>query len=876
MIASNVGIYRTTNAGVSWTQEQSGNFYDIEPNYGTSSNHFYASTSSSIYRSTNNGDTWSNIHTVSNSNRLALATSPANTSYLYVLSSGTSGGSNGSSGFNALIRSTDSGNSFSTRSTSPNILGYESNGSSSGGQGWYDLAFAMHPTNANEIYVGGVNNWKSTNGGTSWTIKSHWYGAGGLPSVHADKHALEFQGTTLWEGNDGGIYKTTNGGDSWTDLANGMVISQLYRIGVAQQNSATMCGLQDNGSKLKNGAGVWSDHIGGDGMESAIDPSNSNVLYGELYYGEIRRSTDGGGSWNDIQNNMPGNPSGAWVTPYEIDQVRPDTIVAGYEDVYRSFDKGSSWTKISNNLTGGTDLRYIRISESNPDYIYAGYWNSMWRTTNGGTTWEARTTPGTSVSTMIVHPNNPDSLWAVMSNYAAGQKVYVSADGGGTWTNISGSLPNIPANTIAYPKGTQNGIYVGLDIGVYYYDDVLSSWEPYIDNLPNVEITELEINYHDNHLYAATYGRGLWKTPLNTGVPLCFQPNNVMLDNAGAGSLSFSWSSPTSPPVSYEIDLTTSTTPPASGAMTTALDSTFTGLLYSNNYYFHIRSNCGADGESSWITRVPFKILSSCNATVHDSGGSGNNYSNLENNITVICPDSPNNLIEISFNSFNVENAWDALYIHDGPSKKAPLFDSGNGITLAGFPAGGYYGTSTPGPFLSTDPSGCLTLHFRSDEFVTRPGWNISVGCQIACATMVNVDLDEGFGSLRNVIDCNPNGLVINFDPSLIGDTIELSSQTIDIDNNYTFQNNGGLIYISSTIDGPMFNVTSNGGLTLGNFKFIPKPNTTVIENAGSLKALNLIIENQNNQLNNTGSIYLGPNAQLKMELSRPKIVLRV
>ncbi len=90
----------------------------------------------------------------------------------------------------------------------------------------------------------------------TWTINNMWtsstyYNFVGAPVAHADKHALAFQnGTTLFEGNDGGIYKTTNGGTNWTDLTNGMVISQIYRIGVSQTN-AEYCftGLQDNGSK---------------------------------------------------------------------------------------------------------------------------------------------------------------------------------------------------------------------------------------------------------------------------------------------------------------------------------------------------------------------------------------------------------------------------------------------------------------------------------------------------------------------------------------------------------------------------------------------------------------------------------------------------
>ena len=153
------------------------------------------------------------------------------------------------------------------------MLGYYTDGSGgSGGQGSYDWCIAISPTDANTVFIGGVTTWKSTNGGTTFSPNTNWtshpfYNISGVPVTHADKHALVYQNSSvLFEGNDGGIYKTTNGGTSWTDLSNGLVISQLYRIGVSQTNVNTvLTGLQDNGSKLYN-TGFWSDVKGGDGM----------------------------------------------------------------------------------------------------------------------------------------------------------------------------------------------------------------------------------------------------------------------------------------------------------------------------------------------------------------------------------------------------------------------------------------------------------------------------------------------------------------------------------------------------------------------------------------------------------------------------------
>ena len=862
LAASNLGIYRTTDAGATWVKEISGNFYDVEPHYGSNSTIYYAVKKNAIYKSTDTGNTWTEIQAVSNSNRLALATSPANPSYVYVLSSGTNGGSNGGSGFNDLLRSTDDGNTFVSMSTSPNILGYAVDGNSSGGQGWYDLAFAMDQTDANTIYVGGVNNWKSTDGGATWSITSHWYGANGVSEVHADKHVLEFRGDVLWEGNDGGVYKSTNGGDTWTDLANGMVISQMYKLGVSQTDAKVITGLQDNGTKLRGISGNWTDEIGGDGMECAIDPSESNVMYGELYYGDIRRSTNNGSSWTNIQSNIPGDPSGAWITPFVLDENHPDTIAIGFKDVYRSFNRGSSWTKISTNLSG-SNLRYLRIAESDSDYIYAGLGDEMWRTTDGGSNWETKTTPRDGTRTIIVHPNNPDSLWAVCSNYVSnGEKVYVSADGGSNWTDITGNLPNIPANTIVYLKGSDNGVYVGMDVGIYYKDDTMTEWELFNTALPNVEITELEINYGLNTLYAATYGRGLWKADLAA----CQAPLSLDLDSLVNDMAYFSWNASATTADLYDYQLTTSQTAPTEFDTTSNLNIAVPGLVYGNDYYFHVRSDCGGSLKSVWTVYGPINVAPSCEDTYYDTGGSANNYSDNENYSVTVCPNQVEKAISFVFNAFNVEDNWDALYIFNGPSTAAPKFDSGNGPTQAGYPAGGYYGTSIPGPFTSSHESGCLTLEFRSDQYVTRLGWDIDVQCVDKCSNKISETVDGFYGSIRHLINCSEDGTLLQFDGALLGDTLQLEGESIIIDKEIILLVDGGTVYVSSTINGPIFNITESGEFSINNMHLLPKDNTEALYIEGVLTPSNVTIKNQNNTITNKGNIMILNGSNFSLE----------
>ena len=114
----------------------------------------------------------------------------------------------------------------------------------------------------------------------------------------------------------------------------------------------------------------------------------------------------------------------------------------------------------------------------------------------------------------VMSDTDPRLIWVTFSGYNAGQKVYKSADGGSTWTNISGGLPNIPVNCVVYERVATNPIYIGTDAGVYYLRDGLPNFIPFKNGLPNVIVDELEIHYGSKTIVAATYGRGVWFTNL--------------------------------------------------------------------------------------------------------------------------------------------------------------------------------------------------------------------------------------------------------------------------------------------------------------------------------------------------------------------------
>lgn len=518
--ASSFGIYRTIDGGNAWTLIKTGTFMDLEFMPGNP-NVVYAASTDYIFKSTDGGLTWGvNITAglpTANVQRVALAVTAANPNVLYALYA-----RSGDYGFLGFYKSSNAAVSFTQMSATPNILGWALDGSDVGGQGWYDLALAASPTNENFVLVGGIRIWKSTNGGTSWSISA-------FNSVHADVHDIVFSngsGSLAYTGCDGGVYNnpTVTGTNGWTNKSATLQIMQNYKLSNAATNSAiVVAGSQDNGTNKVNGTAV-SKIFGGDGMECIVDYTNANIIYAESQYGNINKSTDGGGAWNPI--SPTGNADGAWVTPYVMHPSNHNIIYLGYDRIYKTTDGGNSWNA-GTNVIGGT-FRHMAVAPSDGNYVYAATQSNIWRSSDGAGTWTNITSglPSSYITYITVKYNDPNTLWLTFSSYSSTVKVYKSTDGGTTWTNISGTgLPAVPANCIVNQLNeASEALYVGTDIGVYYKDNTLSSWVAYNTNLPRVVVSELEIHNSSSKLRAATYGRGIWQTNLTNPVGIVELP----------------------------------------------------------------------------------------------------------------------------------------------------------------------------------------------------------------------------------------------------------------------------------------------------------------------------------------------------------------
>lgn len=593
------GIHRSIDAGATWSRTSSaGSFYDMEYTVDNGVATFFAVLSNNVFKSTDNGVTWVSVKTFNDTNRLALATSAASANYVYILASLSS-----NSGLQGIHRSTDNGVTWNLQTATPNLLNSSSNGSGTGGQGWYDLVICASPVNPDIIHIGGVNHWKSVNGGVKWTLKSHW--SGGPVTVHADKHYLEYHGSVLWEGNDGGIYRSTNGGDGWSDKSNGLVIGQIYRLDISQTDNKLILGLQDNGTKARSGVGAWANSIGGDGMLCRIAPDTSTHMYGAIQYGELRRSLNGGNSWTDIQNSIPGAPAGAWITPYVIDHQNTSRIYAGYKKVYASNNRGTTWDTLSGSWS--SNITILEVASSNPNIIYAGTNNDVRYTLDGGLTWVSIAEPNSKIEDLIINPNDPSILYATCSNYTSNAKVYKSINRGATWVNISNnSLPNLPANCIKYYNNGRNGLFVGMDVGLYFLDDDEVTWQLSSVGLPNVAIYDVVIK-KSGKIAVATYGRGVWQADLPAELPLCTNGGNLIVTpSLNTNQIKMDWAPSTGSFGGYEWNISTNNSP---GTLTSfiSVDSaaTVTQTLYTK-YYAHVRTKCTASEKTSFVSFGPF------------------------------------------------------------------------------------------------------------------------------------------------------------------------------------------------------------------------------------------------------------------------------
>ncbi|HTX18412.1 MAG TPA: FlgD immunoglobulin-like domain containing protein [Bacteroidota bacterium] len=541
------GLYMSSDQGASWTKisstTTSTNYFNpCDVIALTSTIIMYAveangPTLGGIYRTTNGGGFWSKVSSslpTSGYGRIALAQDPNNSSVLYAAFESLDTTPAGDGGLKGIFKSTDGGATWTQLNTPPKIAS-TGNTSYFRDQGWYDNVIAVDPNNSSNIYLGGVDMMKSTDGGSTWNQLTYWYSGYGSPYVHADHHAIVFvrsSPNTIIDGNDGGIYKTTDGGASWSNLNNGLAITQFYGGAVYKTGATYYGGTQDNGHLKFSGTGsTWTEAVGGDGGYAAQDQTSDQVSYEEYTYLQLSKTTDGGATWKDCVSGLSdaGNSSNClFVAPFQMNPENSSVLVAGSASVWASTNSSSSWKQVSGVFSSGHDVSAVAIANASANFLaFAGTTDgkifrcSSLNPSSGIVGWDTITPPannGAWVRRIVIDLSNKNNVYACYGGYNTGgtlssRHVWYSSDQGSTWNDISTQLPNVPVHSLAIDPTTSTVLYVGTETGVFASMDRGTSWQSYADGMPTYVPTDEVVVQHDTKaLFAFTHGRGVFST----------------------------------------------------------------------------------------------------------------------------------------------------------------------------------------------------------------------------------------------------------------------------------------------------------------------------------------------------------------------------
>jgi hypothetical protein len=295
---------------------------------------------------------------------------------------------------------------------------------------------------------------------------------------------------------------------------------------------------------------------------------------------------------------------GNWVTPLAI-QSNSNVIYAGYAGVYRSTDNGSSWTKISDTIIK-SNLSTLAVAPSDPNYIYASTGSSLFVTKNGGASWSTYILSGISINSFAIHPTNPEKLW--ISSSSTTNRVLVSVNAGASFTNVSSNLPSISARSVVVDNTADEGLYVAMNLGVYYTNKNMTGWVNLTDNLPLVAINEVELQVSGGKIRVGTYGRGAWERAIYSP---CGDPSNLATDSISTTNAKLSWTGAAGS-VSYNVDFKTTASSTWLSAATGLTQTSYWlgGLAQGTSYDWRVNAVCGS-GTSAYSS-ASFATITPC------------------------------------------------------------------------------------------------------------------------------------------------------------------------------------------------------------------------------------------------------------------------
>lgn len=531
----NRGVYRTNDGGDSWencfslTDSTAAIDLVMDP---TDSDRLYVAMwervrglnyrqsgglSSGIWRTTDGGDNWEELTQGlpgGSNGRIGIDLCRSQPNKLYAVYC------NSDASYGNVYRSLNGGDTWTTAGSGVSSSIYST-------FGWYFGNIRVDPDNANNVFVMGVPMYRTTNGGLSW------YESGS--NMHVDHHAMCFapsDPSKVYQGNDGGLYLSHNSGGNWTKVEN-QPTSQFYAIDIDYQNPERLYGgTQDNGT-WRTPTGSLDDYehlLGGDGFITLVHPEDSDIIFAEYQNGGLNKSTNGGSWFNGSDYGVDYNDRKNWMMPYIMTPGDPDVMYLGTHRVYQSVDQGENWSPISGDLTGGDQganfgtITTIAAAPTANSQIMVGTDDGrVWKRSPLFGNWSliSEGLPNRWVTCVAYAPDSASTMYVTFSGLRWDADdpghVFKSTDGGSTWTDISGNLPDAPVNVILVDPDMPERLYVGTDVGCFYTVGDSGTWQVLGEGLPNVPILDLKLHTPTRTLVAGTYGRSMFSLSVPIG-----------------------------------------------------------------------------------------------------------------------------------------------------------------------------------------------------------------------------------------------------------------------------------------------------------------------------------------------------------------------
>ncbi|WP_207495963.1 T9SS type A sorting domain-containing protein [Aridibaculum aurantiacum] len=494
---------------------------------------------------------WTEITPAGTWRRIEIAVAPSNPNVIYAL---LQAGSNNAIG--GLRRSDDGGATWFTLPLPTWCDQGQTSTDFTRTQAWFDLIAQVDPNNPQVCYIGGVDILKTVDGGTSWQQITQWAnGCSGLPNVHADQHEILFFGnssTELLAANDGGIYYSSTAGQSWTSRNNNFNITQFYSIDHhPQQTNFLLGGTQDNGTLRFTlpSVNTVAEVFGGDGGFAHIDQTDGVLQVASATGNNYRVSRNSGASFNVVVQGGS-SATGRFINPSDYDDEN-DILVAGHNANTMAVVTGIAGpgnpqvNQVAMPTLNGRQISAVKVdpnggatgtvwiagstasnasAATSPNLIKLTAVQSLAPTVLHGQTFSAAFLPeGSYISCIDVETGNADHVVITISNYGV-PSVLESLDGGATWANVEGNLPDVPVRWVLIapnnaqlngPSGGTGGLIVGTELGVWTTTQTNGPgtiWLPNNRLFPLTRVDMLKYRRLDNLLSAATHGRGLFTT----------------------------------------------------------------------------------------------------------------------------------------------------------------------------------------------------------------------------------------------------------------------------------------------------------------------------------------------------------------------------